>query len=86
MLLRVDCREKAGSVKIAGWGEGSTFEALVPAQTDRYPQPKALYLRALCIKIVGTWADLRETTRARERRWGSAGMNFDTQTEQHLLS
>jgi len=61
MLLQVDWREKAGSLKISGWGESSTFEALVLVQVDRYPQPEALKLKALHLKFFGAWVDLRET-------------------------
>jgi hypothetical protein len=53
MVLRVDWREKAGSIKIAGWGERSAFEAPVSAEGGQYPQLKGLYLRALSIKISG---------------------------------
>jgi hypothetical protein len=37
MLLRVDWREKAGSVRIVGRGEGSRFKALLAGHIDRYP-------------------------------------------------
>jgi hypothetical protein len=62
LFLEVDWREKAGSVKISGWGEGKVFEVPVAAQADQYPQREALKLRALHVKVFGTWADLRETT------------------------
>jgi hypothetical protein len=41
--------------------EGAAFEALVPAQTDRYPQVEVLKLRAFHLKFFGAWADLSET-------------------------
>jgi hypothetical protein len=61
MLLRGDWRGKAVSIKLSGRVEGAGFEALVPAQTDRYPQVEVLKLRAFHLKFFGAWADLSET-------------------------
>jgi hypothetical protein len=51
LLLRVDWREKAGSIKLSGRVEGAAFEALVLAQTDQYPQVEALKLRAFHLRF-----------------------------------
>jgi len=53
LVLRVDWREKAGSIKLSGRVEGGAFEALVPAQTDEYPQVEALELKAFQLKFIG---------------------------------
>ena len=53
LVLRVDWREKAGSIKLSGRVEGGAFEALVPAQTDQYSQVEALKLRAFHLKFIG---------------------------------
>jgi hypothetical protein len=45
LVLRVDWREKAGSMKLSDRVEGAAFEELDPAQTDQYPQVEALKLR-----------------------------------------
>jgi hypothetical protein len=42
LVLRVDWREKAGSIKLSGRVEGGAFEALVFAQTKRFTGPEAL--------------------------------------------
>jgi hypothetical protein len=51
LVLRVDWREKAGSIKLSGRVEGAAIEALDPAQTDQYPQVEALKLRAYHLKF-----------------------------------
>jgi hypothetical protein len=85
LVLRVDWREKAGSIKLSGRVEGAAFEALVPAQTDQYPQVEALKLRAFRLKF-----SVPEQTSAkppdREIAGGKAeGFIFRFETE-HLLS
>jgi hypothetical protein len=37
------------------------MEVLVLVQSDWYPRPEALELRALALKFFGAWADLSET-------------------------
>jgi len=53
LVLRVDWREKAVSIKLSGRVEGGAFEALDPARTDQYPQGEGLKLRAFHLKFFG---------------------------------
>jgi hypothetical protein len=51
LVLRVDWREKAGSIKLSGRAGGVAIEVSVFDQTDRYPKPEALKLRAYHLKF-----------------------------------
>jgi hypothetical protein len=46
---------------VSGRVGGAVVEESVFGETDGYPQPEALKLRALHFKFLGAWADLSET-------------------------